>query len=151
MEKLDELQEAIGYRFRNLQLLEQALTHSSYANEKGLGHLGCNERLEFLGDAVLELISSDFLYHRYPTLPEGDMTKTRASVVCEPTLALCAAEFSLGRYLRLGRGEDMTGGRNRNSVVSDALEAQELYVLVRHIEGKMMLHILINLIKLRDL
>ena len=123
MEKLDELQEAIGYRFRNLQLLEQALTHSSYANEKGLGHLGCNERLEFLGDAVLELISSDFLYHRYPTLPEGDMTKTRASVVCEPTLALCAAEFSLGRYLRLGRGEDMTGGRNRNSVVSDALEA----------------------------
>ena len=123
MEKLDELQEAIGYRFRNLQLLEQALTHSSYANEKGLGHLGCNERLEFLGDAVLELISSDFLYHRYPTLPAGDMTKTRASVVCEPTLALCAAEFSLGRYLRLGRGEDMTGGRNRNSVVSDALEA----------------------------
>ena len=123
MEKLDELQEAIGYRFRNLQLLEQALTHSSYANEKGLGHLGCNERLEFLGDAVLELISSDFLYHCYPTLPEGDMTKTRASVVCEPTLALCAAEFSLGRYLRLGRGEDMTGGRNRNSVVSDALEA----------------------------
>ena len=123
MEKLDELQEAIGYRFRNLQLLEQALTHSSYANEKGLGHLGCNERLEFLGDAVLELISSDFLYHRYPKLPEGDMTKTRASVVCEPTLALCAAEFSLGRYLRLGRGEDMTGGRNRNSVVSDALEA----------------------------
>ena len=123
MEKLDELQEAIGYRFRNLQLLEQALTHSSYANEKGLGHLGCNERLEFLGDAVLELIYSDFLYHRYPTLPEGDMTKTRASVVCEPTLALCAAEFSLGRYLRLGRGEDMTGGRNRNSVVSDALEA----------------------------
>ena len=123
MEKFDELQEAIGYRFRNLQLLEQALTHSSYANEKGLGHLGCNERLEFLGDAVLELISSDFLYHRYPTLPEGDMTKTRASVVCEPTLALCAAEFSLGRYLRLGRGEDMTGGRNRNSVVSDALEA----------------------------
>ena len=79
MEKLDELQEAIGYRFRNLQLLEQALTHSSYANEKGLGHLGCNERLEFLGDAVLELISSDFLYHRYPTLPEGDMTKTRAT------------------------------------------------------------------------
>ena len=123
MEKLDELQEAIGYRFRNLQLLEQALTHSSYANEKGLGHLGCNERLEFLGDAVLELISSELLDHRYPTLPEGDMTKTRASVVCEPTLALCAAEFSLGRYLRLGRGEDMTGGRNRNSVVSDALEA----------------------------
>ena len=123
MEKLDELQEAIGYRFRNLQLLEQALTHSSYANEKGLGHLGCNERLEFLGDAVLELISSDFLYHRYPELPEGDMTKTRASVVCEPTLAMCASEFGLGQYLRLGKGEDMTGGRNRNSVVSDALEA----------------------------
>ena len=72
---------------------------------------------------MLELISSDFLYHRYPELPEGDMTKTRASVVCEPTLAMCASEFGLGQYLRLGKGEDMTGGRNRNSVVSDALEA----------------------------
>ena len=122
-DQLEQLQADTGYVFRNPELLKQALTHSSYANEKGLGHLGCNERLEFLGDAVLELISSDFLYHRYPELPEGDMTKTRASVVCEPTLAMCASEFGLGQYLRLGKGEDMTGGRNRNSVVSDALEA----------------------------
>ncbi|MCR5369572.1 MAG: ribonuclease III [Clostridium sp.] len=123
MDMFEKLEEDIGYRFKDRGLLEQAMTHSSYANEKGLGHLGSNERLEFLGDAVLELVSSDCLFHRYPDLPEGDMTKTRASVVCEPTLAMCAQEFHLGEYLRLGKGEDMTGGRNRNSVVSDALEA----------------------------
>lgn len=122
-EKRRELEEKIGYRFQNENLFEQALIHSSYANERRMGKLGCNERLEFLGDAVLELVSSDFLFHEYPTMPEGDMTKTRASMVCEPTLALCAQDFSLGSYLLLGKGEDATGGRMRDSVVSDALEA----------------------------
>lgn len=124
MEKnLAALEQRIGYHFQNRQLLVQALTHSSYANEKKLGKLGCNERLEFLGDAVLELISSDFLYHRFPGIPEGELTKKRASMVCEPSLAFCAREFGLPRYLLLGKGEDMTGGRNRDSIVSDATEA----------------------------
>ncbi|WP_352397208.1 ribonuclease III [[Clostridium] aminophilum] len=118
-----ELEERIGYTFRTKSLLSQALTHSSYANEKHLGHLGCNERLEFLGDSVLEVVSSDFLFHRFPDMPEGDLTKTRASMVCEPTLAYCAEQFELGKYLHLGKGEDATGGRTRNSVVSDALES----------------------------
>lgn len=121
--KLEELEEKIGYTFSDKQLLKQALTHSSYANEKKLGKLGCNERLEFLGDAVLELISSDFLYKRFSELPEGELTKKRASLVCEPSLAYCARAFGLPQYLLLGRGEDMTGGRNRDSIVSDATEA----------------------------
>ena len=121
--KLQELEEKIGYQFRNRQLFKQALTHSSYANEHRLDHNSCNERLEFLGDAVLELSSSEFLYKKYQDLPEGDLTKTRASIVCEPTLALCAGELSLGEYLLLGKGEEASGGRNRNSVVSDAMEA----------------------------
>ncbi|MDO4337087.1 MAG: ribonuclease III [Eubacteriales bacterium] len=118
-----KLEHTIGYIFTDKKLLEQALTHSSYANEKKLGKLGCNERLEFLGDAVLELISSDFLFARFPDLPEGELTKKRASLVCEPSLAYCAREFGLPKYLLLGKGEDMTGGRNRDSIVSDATEA----------------------------
>ena len=121
--EMETLQERIGYRFRNLQLLEQAMSHSSYANEHRWDGLGNNERLEFLGDAVLELVSSDYLYHTYPQMPEGDMTKLRASLVCEPTLALCARAFSLPDHINLGKGEEMTGGRGRNSIVSDALEA----------------------------
>ena len=109
--------------FHNKKLLKQALTHSSYANEKKLGKLGCNERLEFLGDAVLELVSSDVLYARFPKIPEGELTKKRASLVCEPSLAYCARQFDLPKYLLLGRGEDMTGGRMRDSIVSDATEA----------------------------
>ena len=93
------------------------------ANEKKLGKLGCNERLEFLGDAVLELVSSDVLYARFPKIPEGELTKKRASLVCEPSLAYCARQFDLPQYLLLGRGEDMTGGRMRDSIVSDATEA----------------------------
>lgn len=121
--KLEELEEKIGYRFQNQHLLLQAVTHSSFANEnKSLG-LKDNERLEFLGDAVLEAASSEFLYYNYPDMPEGDMTKLRASIVCEPTLALCTKEISLGSYLRLGKGEDRTGGRERASIVSDAMEA----------------------------
>lgn len=121
--KLEKLEEIIGYKFQNKHYLEQAMTHSSYANEKKLGKLGCNERLEFLGDAVLELISSDFLYAKFPQVPEGELTKKRASLVCEPSLAYCAREFGLPEYLLLGKGEDMTGGRNRDSIVSDATEA----------------------------
>lgn len=120
---MDQLEQKIGYRFRNKKLLRRALTHSSYANEKKLGKLGCNERLEFLGDAVLELISSDVLYARFPQIPEGELTKKRASLVCEPSLAYCARQFGLPEYLLLGRGEDMTGGRMRDSIVSDATEA----------------------------
>ena len=99
--------------FKNKKLLKQALTHSSYANEKKLGKLGCNERLEFLGDAVLELVSSDFLYARFPQIPEGELTKKRASLVCEPSLAYCARQFGLPKFLLLGRGENMTGGQKQ--------------------------------------
>ncbi len=121
--KLEKLQEIIGYRFSDTCLLAHALTHSSFSNERHQGHEGSNERLEFLGDAVLELVSSDFFFHRYPDLPEGSLTKLRASFVCEPALAYCAEQIPLGEYLRLGRGEDQTGGRFRPSVVSDAVEA----------------------------
>jgi len=121
--KLHNLEKIIGYEFKNVQLLSHALTHSSYANEKHWDKTRCNERLEFLGDAVLELVSSNFLFQNYPTMPEGEMTKLRASLVCEPTLAFCAEAISLGDYLLLGKGEDLTGGRTRPSVVSDAMEA----------------------------
>ncbi|MGN0158084.1 MAG: ribonuclease III [Brotaphodocola sp.] len=120
---LKELQEKIGYQFENEKLLRHAMTHSSYANEHRMDKTSCNERLEFLGDAVLEVVSSDFLYHKYPNKPEGELTKLRASIVCEPTLALCASEIKLGNYLLLGKGEDATGGRERHSIVSDAMEA----------------------------
>ena len=121
--KLEKLQEIIGYQFQRPGLLAHALTHSSYANERHWDKTRCNERLEFLGDAVLELVSSNFLYHQFPDMPEGEMTKLRASLVCEPTLAYCAEEIPLGDYLYRGKGEDQTGGRKRPSVVSDAMEA----------------------------
>ena len=123
MADLKEFQDTIGYHFKNEQLLKQALTHSSYANEKRMKRLSDNERLEFLGDAVLEVSSSVFLFQHYPNLPEGELTKLRASIVCEPTLALCAEPIKVGEYIFLGKGEEQTGGRKRNSVVSDALEA----------------------------
>lgn len=123
MSDLKELQERIGYQFREERLLRQALTHSSYANEKHMKKLSDNERLEFLGDAVLEVTASEFLYRNHPTLPEGDLTKFRASLVCEPTLAFCTKEMELGDYLYLGKGEEQTGGRERKSILSDALEA----------------------------
>ena len=121
--KQKELEQKIGYVFRAPSMLMQAMCHSSYANEHKPSPIPDNERLEFLGDAVLEVISSDFLYHQYPELPEGKLTKLRASIVCEPTLALCARAFDLDKYLLLGKGEEMTGGRTRNSIISDALEA----------------------------
>lgn len=121
--KLAELENRIGYKFRNFDLLVQAMTHSSYANEHKAAKMKDNERLEFLGDAVLEVTSSEYLFHNYPDLPEGDLTKLRASIVCEPTLALCTKEIELGSYLQLGKGEEHTGGRHRDSIVSDAMEA----------------------------
>ena len=120
--KMEELEKIIGYQFKDKELLTLAMTHSSYANEHRIRHKH-NERLEFLGDAVLELVSSEFLYHRDEKMPEGDMTKLRASLVCEPTLAFCTKEINLGKYLLLGKGEDLTGGRGRDSILSDALEA----------------------------
>lgn len=122
-EKLHEFERKIGYEFQNIKLLQQALTHSSYANEKRMSKLSNNERLEFLGDAVLELTSSDFLYKNNKKMFEGEMTKLRASLVCEPTLAYCAREIGLGEYLLLGKGEITTGGRERDSILSDAMEA----------------------------
>ncbi|HAN50988.1 MAG TPA: ribonuclease III [Lachnospiraceae bacterium] len=123
MTNLNELEEAIGYHFHNQELLIQALTHSSYANEKHMKPLSDNERLEFLGDAVLELVSSEFLYQNYPNDNEGKLSKLRASLVCEPTLSYCTEEMDLKKYIRLSFGEEKTGGRNRKSIRSDALEA----------------------------
>ena len=122
-ETIEALEGKIGYTFRDRSLLVLALTHTSFANEAHSGHLGSNERLEFLGDAVLELVSSDFFYREKPKLSEGELTKLRASFVCEPALAYCAEQIRLPPYLLLGRGEEMTGGRLRPSIVSDAMEA----------------------------
>ena len=119
---LKELEKKIGYMFHDIRMLRQAMCHSSYANEhRETQH--DNERLEFLGDAVLELTSSDVLFHQYQEMPEGQLTKLRASIVCEPTLALCAREIGLEKYILLGKGEEHTGGRYRNSIISDAMEA----------------------------
>ena len=121
--KWDRLMAASGYTFRNIDYLRQAMTHTSYANEHRKQGIGHNERLEFLGDAVLEMVSSEFLYHLYPDRPEGELSKMRASYVCEPTLAISAHELNLMACLMLGRGEEKTGGRFRDSILSDALES----------------------------
>ena len=121
-ELLEELQDKIGYRFQNTELLKQALTHSSFANEQKINKLKDYERLEFLGDAVLELVSSEFLFRENPQMPEGQLTKLRASMVCEPALAYCAKDIDLGSYILLGRGEEYTG-RYRSSITSDVMEA----------------------------
>ena len=123
MRKLNELENKIGYHFSDFSNLEHAMRHSSYCNEQKMDRFMNNERLEFLGDAVLELVTSEFLYLNYPKMPEGEATRKRASMVCEQTLALCAKEIELGSYLYLGKGEAHTGGRERASVISDALEA----------------------------
>ena len=120
---MTELEKKIGYTFKNKDLLTLALTHSSYANAMKLGKLKDNERLEFLGDAVLELISSETLFEEYSEKTEGELTRIRASLVCEPTLAMCAREIGLEKYIILGKGEERTGGRYRDSIVSDAFEA----------------------------
>ncbi len=119
---IGELEERIGYKFKNINLLETALTHSSYANEKQLSR-DCNERLEFLGDSVLGVITAEYFYHNAKHLPEGEMTKKRAACVCEKSLYNFAKEIGLGKYIFLGRGEENTGGRNRASILADAFEA----------------------------
>ena len=123
MEQLKIFQEKIGYQFHNEGLLRQALTHSSYANEHHMKKFSDNERLEFLGDAVLEIVTSEFLYEQHRDMPEGELTKLRASIVCEQTLAFCTRALSLGDFLFLGKGENLTGGRQRKSILSDAFEA----------------------------
>lgn len=120
---LKDLEERVGYAFRNAGLLKQALTHSSFTNEQKINKAGDYERLEFLGDAVLELVSSEFLFRLHPELSEGELTKMRASMVCEPSLAFCARDLELGKFILLGKGEENTGGRERESITSDAMEA----------------------------
>lgn len=121
--KLKSLEQRIGYTFQDFSFLERAMMHSSYTNELHLPKYECNERQEFLGDAVLELVSSEYLFAELPQVSEGELTKTRASMVCEPSLALCARDIGLGDYLLLGKGEEATGGRLRDSITSDAMEA----------------------------
>lgn len=120
-----ELQTRMGYRFENEEYLRRAMTHSSFANETGnpRHHLLCNERLEFLGDSVLSLITSDFLYRQYPELPEGDLTRMRAALVREEALASYARKIGLGEFLALGKGERNSGGADKDAVIADAFEA----------------------------
>lgn len=120
---LTGLERAIGYTFKDRSYLECALTHSSYANENHLKKHSDYERQEFLGDAVLELVSSEYLFNQHPDMPEGTLTRLRASKVCEPALAVCARKLEIDQYIRLGRGEEATGGRGRDSIVSDVCEA----------------------------
>ncbi|MBC8545530.1 ribonuclease III [Clostridiaceae bacterium NSJ-31] len=119
---MKNLEQKLQYTFRNRKYLEIALTHSSYANETKRG-LECNERQEFLGDAVLSIVVSDYLFHHYAHLPEGELTKLRASLVCEKSLCQFAKEIDLGAYLQLGKGEEITGGRERPSILADAFES----------------------------
>lgn len=118
-----ELEDKIDYHFKNKELLTVALTHSSYANERKSQHIKYNERLEFLGDAVLSIVVSDYIFKHCPDLPEGELTKLRASLVCEKTLFDFAKQIDLGKYLYLSRGERNNGGASRPSIVSDAFEA----------------------------
>jgi ribonuclease-3 len=121
-EKLDELQEKIGVYFNDLGLLRKALTHKSYANENQNLNLKDNERLEFLGDSVLDIVISEYMFNRYPDYPEGELAKMRAVVVSAPILANKSRKLDLGKYLLLGKGEEMTGGRSRSSILADAFE-----------------------------
>lgn len=120
---LTKLEQGLGYTFRNKALLENALTHSSYANENRERHLPDNERLEFLGDSILGFVVAEYLYRNFPDKPEGELTRIRADLVCERNLAEAAATVELGSYLLLGHGEEQGGGRKRDSIVSDAMES----------------------------
>ena len=120
---IKDLEAAIGYRFKNITLLQNALTHSSYANERWHNSLLSNERLEFLGDAILGMTVAKYLYQTFPDRPEGELTRMRADMVCEQTLAKVAARIELGKHLLLGNGEEQGGGRNRNSILADAVES----------------------------
>ena len=120
---IKDLETAIGYRFHNISLLQNALTHSSYANERWHNSLLSNERLEFLGDSVLGMLVADYLYRTFPNRPEGELTRMRADMVCEQTLAAAANRIGLGTHLLLGHGEEQGGGRSRNSILADAMES----------------------------
>ena len=123
IDSFSEFEVIVEYDFKKKELLSEALTHSSYANERKYKKCNHNERLEFLGDSVLGLVISDYLFINYPELPEGELTKTRAKIVCETTLSNCAKSIDLGKYLMLGKGEDATGGRQRPSLLADAFES----------------------------
>ena len=120
---MQELEKKLNYTFRNPALLGEALSHSSYANEHRANHLNSNERLEFLGDSVLGFVTAEFLFAQHPNLPEGDLTRIRAALVCEQSLYEVARKLGLGQYLKLGRGEEAGGGRERTSILADATEA----------------------------
>ena len=120
---IKDLENAIGYRFANISLLQNALAHSSYANERWHDSLKSNERLEFLGDSVLGMVVADHLYRNFPDRPEGELTRMRADMVCENSLAAIADQIGLGEHLLLGHGEDRLGGRNRASILADAVES----------------------------
>lgn len=117
------LEEEIGYKFKDSNLLLEAVTHSSYANEMKINKRNHYERLEFLGDAVLELLASEFLFEKYPSIPEGGLSKKRAAMVCEPSLAKCARLMHLGQYMFFGKGEEAAGGRERDAALCDVTEA----------------------------
>ena len=120
---IKDLETAIGYRFQNISLVQNALTHSSYANERWHNSLLSNERLEFLGDSVLGMLVAEYLYRNFPDRPEGELTRMRADMVCEKTLAAAANRIGLGEHLLLGHGEERFGGRNRESILADAMES----------------------------
>lgn len=120
---LKEFENSIKYKFHNIEILEKSLTHSSYSNEDKAYNKVNNERLEFLGDAVLGVSVSRFIFDKFPNYPEGDLTKLRSQVVCEDTLSLVAGNLNLGKYLLLGKGEEASGGRERKSILADAVEA----------------------------
>ena len=120
---IKDLETAIGYRFSNISLLQNALAHSSYANERWHDSLKSNERLEFLGDSVLGMLVAEHLYRSFPNRPEGELTRMRADMVCERSLAVIAAKIGLGNHLLLGKGEEQGGGRNRDSILADAVES----------------------------
>jgi len=120
---INELEKAIGYQFRNITLLQNALSHSSYANERWHDSLKSNERLEFLGDSVLGMVVAEHLYRTFPNRPEGELTRMRADMVCERTLAKVANTLGLGAHLLLGKGEEQGGGRSRESILADAVES----------------------------
>ena len=120
---IKDLEAAIGYRFHNITLLQNALTHSSYANERWHNSLLSNERLEFLGDSILGMLVAEYLYRTFPDRPEGELTRMRADMVCEKTLANVANRIHLGDHLLLGHGEEQGGGRSRDSILADAVES----------------------------
>ena len=122
-ETIEKIERELGYTFNDKELLLEALTHSSYTNEMRINKRNHYERLEFLGDAVLELLSSEFLFERFPDIPEGGLSKKRASMVCEQSLAICARSMNLGDYLFFGKGEEAAGGRNKDSILADVTEA----------------------------